>query len=133
MTVSRAGGPSVLMARMAPPLHALGSIPRALARLVARDQPSRQVAVGGADLTLSGAVGLPLNVMAGRGAGPSIAELQALDVARVSIGPALTLAVMAQIRRAATEVLEQGTYGSMQGGLTFPEANALFSTAGREA
>lgn len=82
---------------------------------------------------LVAAVGRPLNVMAGRGAGPSIAELQGLGVARVSIGPALTLAVMAQIRRAAAEVLEQGTYGSMQGGLTFPEANALFSTAGREA
>jgi 2-methylisocitrate lyase-like PEP mutase family enzyme len=82
---------------------------------------------------LVAAVGLPLNVMAGRGAGPSIAELQALGVARVSIGPALTLAVMAQIRRAAAEVLEQGTYASMQGGLTFPEADALFSIAGREA
>jgi hypothetical protein len=40
--------------------------------------------------------------------------------------------VMAQIRRAAAEVLEQGTYASMQGGLTFPEADALFSIAGRE-
>ena len=82
---------------------------------------------------LVAAVGLPLNVMAGRGAGPSIAELQALGVARVSIGPALTLAAMAQIRRAAAEILEEGTYSSMQGGLTFPEANALFSGAGREA
>ncbi|HEX6372359.1 MAG TPA: isocitrate lyase/phosphoenolpyruvate mutase family protein [Longimicrobium sp.] len=82
---------------------------------------------------LVAAVGAPLNVMAGRGAGPSIAELQALGVARVSIGPALTLAVMAQIRRAAAEVLEQGTYSAMQGGLTFPEANALFSGVGREA
>jgi 2-methylisocitrate lyase-like PEP mutase family enzyme len=82
---------------------------------------------------LAAVVGAPLNVMAGRGAGPAIAELQALGVARVSIGPALTLAVMAQIRRAATEVLEQGTYSAMQGGLTFPEANALFSGAGREA
>jgi 2-methylisocitrate lyase-like PEP mutase family enzyme len=79
------------------------------------------------------AVGAPLNVMAGRGAGPTIAELQALGVARVSIGPSLTLAVMAQIRRAAAEVLEQGTYGAMQGGLTFPEANAMFSGSGREA
>jgi 2-methylisocitrate lyase-like PEP mutase family enzyme len=82
---------------------------------------------------LVAAVGAPLNVMAGRGAGPTIPELQALGVARVSIGPALTLAVMAQIRRAAAEVLEQGTYAAMQGGLTFPEANALFAGAGREA
>jgi hypothetical protein len=45
----------------------------------------------------------------------------------VSIGPSLILAVMAQVRRAAAEVLEQGTYTAMQGGMTFPEANALFS------
>lgn len=76
---------------------------------------------------LAATVGAPLNVMAGRGAGPTIAELQALGVARVSLGPALTLAVMAQIRRAAAEVLEQGTFSALQGGLTFPEANALFS------
>jgi 2-methylisocitrate lyase-like PEP mutase family enzyme len=83
--------------------------------------------------TLVPAVGAPLNVMAGRGAGPTIAELQALGVARVSIGPSLTLAVMAQIRRAVAEVLEQGTFGSLQGGLAFPEANALFSGVAREA
>lgn len=77
--------------------------------------------------SLVDAVGAPLNVMAGRGAGPTIPELQALGVARVSLGPALTLAVMAQVRRAAAEVLAQGTFTSMQGGLTFPEANALFS------
>lgn len=82
---------------------------------------------------LATSVGAPLNVMTGRGgAGPSIADLQALGVARVSIGPSLTLAVMAQIRRAAKEVLEQGTFGEMAGGLTFPEVNALFSP-GREA
>lgn len=79
------------------------------------------------------AVGAPLNVMAGRGASLTIAELQALGVARVSLGPALTLAVMAQIRRAAAEVLEQGTYSAMQGGLTFPEANALFARGTADA
>ncbi|HEX6040504.1 isocitrate lyase/phosphoenolpyruvate mutase family protein [Longimicrobium sp.] len=82
---------------------------------------------------LVGAVGVPLNVMAGRGGGPSTAELQALGVARVSVGPALTLAVMAQVRRAAAELLEQGTYEAMQGGMAFPEANSLFARAGREA
>lgn len=76
---------------------------------------------------LAASVGAPLNVMAGRGAGPSIAELQALGVARVSLGPALTLAMMAQIRRAAAEVLNEGTFSALQGGLTFPEANALFA------
>jgi 2-methylisocitrate lyase-like PEP mutase family enzyme len=81
---------------------------------------------------LAAAVGVPLNVMAGRGAGPNVPELQALGVARVSIGPALTLAVMAQVRRAAAELLQHGTYGAMQGGLTFSEANALFSRGAGE-
>ena len=45
---------------------------------------------------------------------------------------ALALAVMGQIRRAAAEVREQGTFTAVQGGLPFPEANALFSR-GREA
>ena len=51
-------------------------------------------------------------------------------MARVSIGPSLTLAVMAQIRRAAAEVLEHGTYSAMADGLTFPQANALFTRGG---
>ena len=59
--------------------------------------------------------------------------MQSLGVARVSIGPSLTLAVMAQIRRAAVEVLEEGTYGAMAGGLSFPEANALFARGTEEA
>jgi 2-methylisocitrate lyase-like PEP mutase family enzyme len=79
------------------------------------------------------AVGAPLNVMVGRGAGPTIPELQALGVARVSIGPSLTLAVMGQIRRAAAVILQQGTFSVMRDGLTFPEANALFTRAAGEA
>lgn len=75
---------------------------------------------------LAAEVGAPLNVMAGRGASLPVGELRALGVARVSLGPALTLAVMAQIRRAAAEVLREGTYTAMADGLTFPEANALF-------
>lgn len=80
---------------------------------------------------LAGAVGAPLNVMAGRGGSLSTAELGALGVARVSIGPSLTLAVMAQVRRAAAELLDGGTYAALQDGLGYPEANALFAAAGK--
>lgn len=82
---------------------------------------------------LAAAVPLPLNVMAGRGASPGIAELQALGVARVSMGPALTLAVMGQVRRAAAEILQQGTYTAMADGLTFAEADALFARPAKES
>lgn len=70
-------------------------------------------------------VGAPLNIMASPGA-PSVAELARLGVARVSVGPAVTRAVMTTIRHAARELLEEGTYESLAEGIPFAEANALF-------
>lgn len=75
-------------------------------------------------------VGAPLNVIGGPGV-PSIAELRALGVARVSVGPGLARAVMAQIRNTAAELLGAGTYGALREQMTSAEANALF--AGRAA
>lgn len=75
---------------------------------------------------LAAAVPAPLNVMAGPGA-PTIAELQALGVARVSLGPALTRAMMAYVRRCAQEVLRDGTYTSLEGGVEYAHANRLFA------
>lgn len=75
---------------------------------------------------LAAAVGAPLNIMAGPGA-PSVRELRSLGVARVSLGPALARSVMTHVQRAAAEVLREGTYGALQDGLPFQEANGLFS------
>lgn len=75
---------------------------------------------------LAAEVGAPLNVIGGPGV-PTIAELRALGVARVSVGPGLARAVMAQIRNAATELLGPGTYDALREQLTSPEANALFA------
>ena len=75
---------------------------------------------------LAAEVGAPLNVIGGPGV-PSIKELRALGVARVSVGPGLARAVMAQIRNAATELFGPGTYDSLREQLTSPEANALFA------
>lgn len=71
------------------------------------------------------AIPAPLNIIAGPGS-PSIAELGAIGVARVSLGPNLARSVMAHVRRAATEVLTQGTYESLREQVSSPEANALF-------
>jgi 2-methylisocitrate lyase-like PEP mutase family enzyme len=71
-------------------------------------------------------VGAPLNVIAGPGS-PTIAELKALGVARVSVGPGLARAVMAHIRRAANELLGAGTYTELADQFTSPAANALFN------
>jgi 2-methylisocitrate lyase-like PEP mutase family enzyme len=74
---------------------------------------------------LAGAVGAPLNVMAGPGS-PDVPALHALGVARVSVGPKLALAVMGQVGRAAAELLERGSYGALEGAPGFPEVNGMF-------
>ena len=75
---------------------------------------------------LAAEVGAPLNVIGGPGV-PSIGELRTLGVARVSVGPGLARAVMAQIRNAATELLGPGTYDALREQVTSPDANALFA------
>ncbi len=70
----------------------------------------------------------PLNVMADAGA-PTISELHALGVARVSLGPAITRSAMAHVRRAVLEVLGAGTYDALNDALPFPDADRLFARA----
>jgi 2-methylisocitrate lyase-like PEP mutase family enzyme len=55
---------------------------------------------------------LPLNVMVGPGA-PSVGELAALGVARISVGPAISTAAYGLVTRAAEELLATGTYSSL--------------------
>ncbi|MER5915054.1 isocitrate lyase/phosphoenolpyruvate mutase family protein [Streptomyces sp. NPDC001982] len=71
----------------------------------------------------------PLNVMVGPGA-PTVAELAALGVARVSAGSGLAQAAYAVVRRAARELLDGGTYDALAGGLDYGELNSLL-TPGR--
>jgi 2-methylisocitrate lyase-like PEP mutase family enzyme len=77
---------------------------------------------------LVGAIDAPLNVMAGPGA-PSVAELAALGVARVSVGSGIAQAAHALVRRAARELLDAGTYDALAGGLDYGELNALLARA----
>ena len=55
---------------------------------------------------------LPLNVMVGPGA-PSVSELVALGVTRISVGPAITARAYALATAAATELLKTGTYDAL--------------------
>ncbi|MCI3270856.1 isocitrate lyase/phosphoenolpyruvate mutase family protein [Streptomyces cylindrosporus] len=66
----------------------------------------------------------PLNVMAHPGA-PTVAELAALGVARVSVGSGIAQAAHALVRRAARELLGAGTYDTLTDGLDYGELNAL--------
>jgi 2-methylisocitrate lyase-like PEP mutase family enzyme len=67
----------------------------------------------------------PLNIMATPGA-PSASDLGKIGVARVSVGPGITQAALSATQRAARELIDQGTYGSLNVNLTFAEINAMF-------
>lgn len=69
---------------------------------------------------------VPLNILAGPGS-PSVADLAALGVARVSVGASLAKIAYTVARDAAREVLTQGTYTGMEDALDFGELNALLS------
>ena len=70
----------------------------------------------------------PLNLLAFPGI-PTIAELQRLGVARLSVGTWPTLAAMTSARKIAGELLGTGTYESMfdGAGVSYPEANRLMA------
>ena len=78
---------------------------------------------------LAAAIDAPLNVIAGPGS-PSIAQLRALGVSRVSLGPGLARSVMAHVRRVSTEVLGEGTYDALREQVSSPDANALMAARG---
>ena len=67
----------------------------------------------------------PVNIMAMPGA-PSIAELQALGVARVSVGATIAQAALAATRHATRELVGQGTYGRSEDLLPFSDIRSLF-------
>jgi 2-methylisocitrate lyase-like PEP mutase family enzyme len=73
---------------------------------------------------LAGGIDAPLNVMAGPGA-PTVSELAALGVARVSLGSAVAEAAYGLVRRAAEELAKSGTYTAVEGGIPYPEINGL--------
>ncbi|MFF4383752.1 isocitrate lyase/phosphoenolpyruvate mutase family protein [Kitasatospora sp. NPDC001547] len=73
---------------------------------------------------LVAAVPAPLNVLAGPGS-PAVAELAALGVARISLGPGLAEVAYAAVRRAAEEVYGHGTFTALAEGLSYPELNRL--------
>ncbi len=70
------------------------------------------------------AIGGPINILT-RPNGPSVPDLKALGVARVSVGGMLMLATMGLVRRAAAELAGPGTYGFADGLIPHPEMNSL--------
>jgi 2-methylisocitrate lyase-like PEP mutase family enzyme len=76
--------------------------------------------------SLVSAAPLPINVMAGPG-GPTIAELGAVGVRRVTVGTGIAQAAYAVARQTAQELLGTGTYAALEPTVSYPELNALFA------
>ena len=74
---------------------------------------------------LAEGIAAPLNVLVGPGA-PAVDELAKAGVARISLGSAVAEAAYAVARKAAEELLTQGTYLSVENGVAYGELNALF-------
>ena len=71
----------------------------------------------------------PINILA-NATTPSVAELQRLGVARVSLGSGTMLAALTAAARKSRELLESGSFEAMlESTLTFADINALLSSA----
>ncbi|MEU7817535.1 isocitrate lyase/phosphoenolpyruvate mutase family protein [Pseudonocardia sp. NPDC049154] len=70
-------------------------------------------------------VDLPVNAMAGPGA-PSVDDLRAAGVRRVTVGQAIAQAAYSLARRAAVEAIEKGTFDSLADADPFGAVNGAF-------
>jgi 2-methylisocitrate lyase-like PEP mutase family enzyme len=76
--------------------------------------------------TVVQSVGKPVNVVRG-GPGPSIAELEAAGVRRVSLGGSLSRVAYTALKKAGEELLGPGTFGFADGILTTAAVNKLMT------
>lgn len=129
--------PLVVNARVDVYLHGTGDAAQWFAEAVRRATAYREAGadcvfpIGLSDAAtiaeLVRAVGGPLNILAGPQT-PPIAELARLGVARVSVGGGLARVALGALRRAADELLRQGTFTSMaQEALPAAEFRHLFA------
>src|SRR6266498_910871 len=116
----------VLTARAENHLHGVDDLDDTIVRLRAyRDAGAEVVyAPGLKDIeqirTLVGAVEVPVNVLALPG-GPSVSELGAVGVRRISTGGSLARAAYGAVFSAATELLDRGTSTYLEGAVTWLE------------
>lgn len=69
----------------------------------------------------------PVNILAGPGS-PSVSELAALGVKRISLGSSPMRAALGLLRRLANELKSAGTYAAMDGAPSHAEINALMNS-----
>ncbi|MCA9690193.1 MAG: isocitrate lyase/phosphoenolpyruvate mutase family protein [Nannocystaceae bacterium] len=141
------GVPLVINARTDVFLAAVGDPATRLARAIERGNRCRRAGAdcvfvpGGLDretiAALVRGVDAPINVVANPAISspvvPSIAELAALGVSRVSLGSGPMRATLALTLQIAEEVLGEGRYDAMKAALARPSANAAYAMAIGEA
>ncbi|HET9168367.1 MAG TPA: isocitrate lyase/phosphoenolpyruvate mutase family protein [Actinospica sp.] len=83
---------------------------------------------GGPDTiaALTKAIAAPVNILASPGV-PTVPELAALGVARVTLGSTVAAAAYALVRRAAEELASTGTYETVAHPFTYAELNRLLN------
>ena len=69
----------------------------------------------------------PLNILAGPGS-PSVSELAAIGVRRISLGSGPMRATLGFLRRLAVELRESGAFVNLEGAPSHAEVNALMSS-----
>ncbi|WGW13703.1 isocitrate lyase/phosphoenolpyruvate mutase family protein [Saxibacter everestensis] len=79
---------------------------------------------------LADSIPVPLNAMSGSG-GPSVGQLSASGVRRVSVGMGLAQSAYAVARTAAAEMLDSGTFDSLGESVDYGQMNALLAEAHR--
>jgi 2-methylisocitrate lyase-like PEP mutase family enzyme len=78
--------------------------------------------------TVCASLSRPFNFMAGiRGRSFTVAALQAAGVKRISLATSLYRAAMSGLVGAAREVLTEGTFGYLEGGLSSAELNGFYT------
>lgn len=75
-----------------------------------------------AALTMS--IAAPVNIMVGPGS-PTVEQLTAHGVARISLGASVACAIYGLVKRAAREALQTGTYTALDDPISYSDMNAL--------
>jgi len=126
------GCPFVLTARAENFLHGRPDLDDTIERLVAFEAAGADVLYApglreaGAIRTVCGALGKPVNVLAGVGPEPlTVEQLAAAGVRRISLGSALSRAALGAFLGAAREVKERGTVTFAEGAASFAEIEAF--------
>jgi 2-methylisocitrate lyase-like PEP mutase family enzyme len=134
------GGSSrlILTARAENHLHGIDDLEDTIARLQAYEEAGADVLYAPGITSLEdirrvvSSVSLPVNVLALPGV-PSVPELAAVGVRRISVGGAFAFAALGGAVEAARELLDEGTYGYFRRtGVGLQSARAAFSNEARK-